>query len=85
MPYRLQRHVFPALALASTLTACGPTPAPVSGLPVADGLLTCQPFPVGHREQWRTDEDLWSWIQDVADAGQDCRDKLAAVAGVVAK
>ena len=81
---RLHRllHVLPALLSVLCLTACATPPQPVAHLPVPDGLLQCQvrpdvpPDPV-------TDQDLADWILTLSDAGQDCRDKLNQVHGLL--
>ncbi len=78
---RLPRAPAALLSLLS-LAACVSQPQPVAHLPVPDGLLVCQmqpdtpPDPV-------TDQELADWILTVADAGQDCRDKLAQVGGLL--
>ena len=77
------RAALPALLSTMLLTACvRPAAVLAPRPPVPNDLLTCVPQPVP--PQPKTDADVANFILDLADAGQDCRDKLSAVARVVA-
>ena len=80
---RLPRLLAPALLpCLLCLGACAPRLAPVARLPILDSLLTCQAQPPPPAAL-ATDADLTDWVQDLADAGADCRFRLEAVRGVV--
>lgn len=67
------------------LLACGGPGAPVlvrQEVPAA--LLVCQPAPPPPDEPF-DDQQLALWLVDLAAAGEDCRTKLAAVKGLVAR
>lgn len=49
-------------------------------LPIPPSLLQCQAQPVP--ADLKTDTDLADWVLDLAAAGQDCRTRLRAVAGI---
>ncbi len=71
------------------LTACGSAPEPrlvvqdrVERLSVPDGLLSCQDEPEPPPGPL-TQRDVGILLRQVADAGQDCRDKLSSVRALV--
>ncbi len=84
---RLRRAPVPAALLSLLcLTGCaaGPEPAPrveVVRIAVPAALLSCQPAPVP--PTMADDRDLARYILALADAGEDCRDRLARVRGLV--
>lgn len=79
MPLRRLRLAPIPLLSALLLTACasGP-PVAVKPLAVPESLLSCQAEPTAP-DPAGGDAPLGAWIVDLADAGADCRDKLAAV------
>ena len=82
----LPKRTYALLLLsAMQLTACGASLPHVIQAPrlvVPDSLTTCQAQPEPPADPYG-DKELASWILDLADAGQDCRDKLATVKGLV--
>lgn len=83
-----RRHTPVLIALLSglCLTACGsgPPPAPrveIQRLTVPPALLSCQPPPTP--PAMADDRQLALYILALADAGDDCRDRLARVRGLV--
>lgn len=75
-----------AMLSALCLTACGSGPPPlprveVQRLTVPAMLLSCQPQPVP--PMTADDRQLALYILALADAGDDCRDRLARVKALV--
>lgn len=83
MPPLRRLLVLPALLSGLCLTACAGTPqvvlAPNTKVPAE--LLKCSAEPTPPVIQ--NDTELTDWILDLSQAGQDCRDKLNAVSGIV--
>ena len=82
MPHRRLPLALPALLCVLSSTACAPQVVAVHHLPVPPSLLQCaaEPaVPVAGVD----DAGLSDWILDLRDAGTDCRDHLAALAGII--
>lgn len=82
------KHMLAPIAMLSALclTACGSGPAPlprveVQRLTVPPALLSCQPQP--DPPTMVDDRALALYILALADAGDDCRDRLGRVRGLV--
>lgn len=75
------------LALAACSTA--KTPEPVAKIverkiEVPPSLLTCLPEPKA-TQVWRTQRDVALYLISLAEAGEDCRTRLDAVARILAE
>lgn len=82
MPLQTRLRACLASLCALLSTACAPAATQTVRLTVPPGLLTCRPAPDVPGEPV-TDADLAGWIIDLAEAGDDCRDKLARVRGLM--
>lgn len=73
------------LLLALSLTACANAPplpkVEVQRITIPDSLLSCQPHPVP--PALTDDRELALYILALADAGDDCRDRLGRVRGLI--
>ena len=81
--FPLGAPLVPLCALFSTGCASPPVPVALPRPSIPASLLTCQPQPEPPRPDV-TDAVLAGWIVDLAAAGQDCRDRLRALASVAA-
>ena len=82
-PARL--HVSKALPLLLICAACGPqiqAARLVERPPPAEAFFQCQPEPAVPA-LLAADADLFGWVEDMRQAGADCREKLAAVRGLI--
>ena len=85
MPRRTRLAAHLVLLSLPLLTACGASPPLVTEAPrltIPDSLKACQPQPEPPAAG-ADDTALATWIVDLAEAGADCRGKLAAVVKVI--
>lgn len=78
MPRQRRAPALTALPCVLPLLGCAAAPPP---LVVPDGLLTCREEPAAPADP--DDRALAGWVLDLAEAGADCRARLAAVRGLV--
>jgi hypothetical protein len=72
-----------ALSLCSALLmGCGTVPPPKeASVQIPQHLLDCTAEPIPGT--LRTDRELATYLLDLADAGEDCRQKLRALGGLI--
>lgn len=78
MPHRSRAPARIALPFVLPLAACANAPP---ALVVPESLLACRAAPAV--PEVVDDPALARWVVDLAEAGEDCRARLAAVRGVV--
>lgn len=85
MPRAAPMHASLALLPLLMLPACGPQVQAdrlIERPPPPAAMLACLPEP-SVPQRLEADADLFGWVEDVRQAGADCREKVAALRGLL--